>query len=74
MALDKSTLVTALENNIFNANVPNPTTEQKAQISAMANAWATAIDTYIKSATVTSVPTLTSPSGVVTGTITNTIS
>jgi hypothetical protein len=73
MALDKSTLVTALE-NIFNANVPNPTAEQTTQISAMANAWATAIDTYIKSATVTSVPVLTSPSGVVTGTITNTIS
>ena len=74
MALDKSTLVTDLMDNVFNPNVLNPTEEQTAQISAMANAWATAIDTYIKSATVTSVPALTSPSGAVTGTITNTIS
>ena len=58
MALDKSTLVTALMDNVFNPNVLNPTDEQTAQINAMANAWATAIDTYIKSATVTSVPVL----------------
>ena len=73
MPLVKSTLVTELE-AVFNANVSDPTTEQSEQINAMANSLANAIDAYIKSATVTSVPVLTCPSGAVTGTITNTIS
>ena len=73
MALVKETLKTAIE-AVFNANISSPTTEQTAQINAMSDGITNAIDAYIKSATVTSVPVLTSPSGPVTGTITNTIS
>jgi len=47
---------------------------QDEAIEKLANDLAAAIDSYIKSATITSVPVLTSPSGPVTGTITNTIS
>lgn len=49
---------------------------QGEAIEYLADKLATAIDTYIKSATVTSVPTLVAPpgGGPVTGTIANTIS
>lgn len=47
---------------------------QDEAIDKLATDLANAIDSYIKSATITSVPALTSPSGPVTGTITNTIS
>jgi len=47
---------------------------QDEAIEKLANDLASAIDSYIKSATITSVPVLTSPAGPVTGTITNTIS
>ena len=47
---------------------------QDEAIDKLAADLANAIDSYIKSATITSVPALTSPAGPVTGTITNTIS
>lgn len=52
MALVLITLETAIK-NAFTVNVPNATAQQTAQINALSLALATAIDTYIKSATVT---------------------
>lgn len=73
MALVKATLKAALI-NVFKANLTNPTDEQTAQINTMADGITNAVDAYIKSATVTSVPALSNSGGPVTGTITNTIS
>ena len=52
MSLVIGTLETAII-NAFKANVPNATTLQTSQINALAVSLATAIDDYIKSATVT---------------------
>ena len=52
MPLVLETLETALE-NIYLGNVPNADATQKAQAKTMATQMATAIDTYIKSATIT---------------------
>lgn len=52
MALVLITLETAIK-NAFTVNVPNATAQQTAQINALSLALATAIDTYIKSATIT---------------------
>lgn len=75
MPLVKATLVNQIK-SIMNALKTEE--DQNAAIDKFANDLATAVDTYIKSATVTSahVPALVSPAGPVTGTIatTNTIS
>ena len=49
-------VVTVLEKqleDVFLANVPDATADQKTQITAMATAMSAAIDQYIKSATIT---------------------
>ena len=52
MPLVKATLVNDLK-AVYNANITDPTDEQTQQINDMANAIATAVDNYIKSATIT---------------------
>jgi hypothetical protein len=52
------------------AKTDNP----EAALEDLAGMIATAVDAYIKSATITNVPVLTSPAGPVSGTITSTIS
>jgi hypothetical protein len=52
MALVPTVLKTAIKNALL-ANCPNPNTEQSSQINTLATSLATAIDAYIKSATVT---------------------
>jgi len=76
MALVKTVLKNDLK-AVFDALKKFDGSDGKSQdeaIEKLANDLADAIDSYIKSATITSVPVLTSPSGLVTGTITNTIS
>lgn len=76
MALVKTVLKNDLK-AVFDALKKFDGSDGKSQdeaIEKLANDLASAIDSYIKSATITSVPVLTSPSGPVTGTITNTIS
>jgi hypothetical protein len=60
--------------DMFISNIPAPTDSQKSEVDKLAGNLATIIDSYFKSATITSIPVLVSPSGPVTGTITNTIS
>lgn len=50
------------------------TENQDQAIDDLADKIATAVEDYVKSITITSTPNLTSPSGPVTGTITNTVS
>lgn len=77
MPLVKATLQAEIV-SAFNANMTGitPSSEQTQQVNALASAIATAVDNYIKSATVTSTPLLIAPpgGGPVTGTITNVIS
>lgn len=76
MALVKTVLKNDLK-AVFDALKNYDGSNGKSQddaIEKLADELATAIDNYIKSATITSIPVLTSPSGPVTGTITNTIS
>lgn len=49
------------------------TSDPDAAINDIADKIATAIDNYVKTITITSIPVLTSPAGPVTGTITNTV-
>lgn len=53
MALDKPSLKTALK-NAFVANMPSPTTEQTNAFDALAGAMADAIDTFVKTGSVSS--------------------
>lgn len=78
MALNKTTFKSSLK-AVFDALKNYDGSSGKSQddaIEKLADDLASAIDSYIKSATVTSVPTLVAPpgGGPVTGTITNTIS
>lgn len=72
MALDK----TILQNQIKQAfkDQQSKMTNPDAALDDIAAKLATAFDSYVRSITVNSVPVLTSPSGPVTGSITNTVS
>jgi hypothetical protein len=73
MALNKATLKTAIKGAFLDELGGSPTNDQDAAIDRLAGKIADACDSFVRSATVTSTPILTSPSGPVTGTITNTI-
>lgn len=78
MALVKSSLKASIK-QVFNEVKAYDGSNGKSQddaIEALTDKLATAIDAYIKSATITSTPVLVAPpgGGPVTGTITNTIS
>lgn len=71
MALVKETLKNAIKTAFLDQLSKNDNTNEA--INDLADKLATAIDNYIKSATITNIHVLTSPSGPVTGTITSTI-
>jgi hypothetical protein len=72
MALVKNILKTQLK-AAFQAQA-SKTDNPEAALDDLADQIANAVDAYIKSATITNAPVLTSPSGPVSGTITSTIS
>jgi hypothetical protein len=72
MALVKDSLKTQLK-AAFQAQT-GKTDNPEAALEDLADKIASAVDSYIKSATITNVPALTSPAGPVSGTITSTIS
>jgi poly-gamma-glutamate capsule biosynthesis protein CapA/YwtB (metallophosphatase superfamily) len=72
MPLNKATLKTQIK-AAFVAQ-QNKTDNPDGALDDLATKISDAIDAYVKQMTVTSVPVLTSPSGPVTGTITNTVS
>jgi hypothetical protein len=72
MALVKATLKAQIK-AAFQAQ-SSKTDNPAAALDDLADQIATAVDAYIKSATITNVPALISPAGPVSGTITSTIS
>jgi hypothetical protein len=74
MALNKAALKSEIKTAFLDELGGSPTSDQSAAIDRLAGKIADACDTFVRGATVTSTPVLTSPSGPVTGTITNTVS
>ena len=72
MSLNKATLHAQIKQAFLDQK--NKTDNPDAAIEDIAAKLSTAIDNYVRGINVASVPVLTSPSGPVTGTITNTVS
>lgn len=72
MALNTPQLASAIV-DAMKLQLPNPDTAQTAEMNAFANALASAIELYVKSAQVMYTAGLVAPNGPVTGVLTHTI-